>query len=61
MSEREESGSDGKRRLLRISRIPPRDRRLITARTLIAEATKLGFTTLFLISLTREQILQRSD
>lgn len=42
-------------------RTPPRDQHLITARTLIAEATKLIFTTLSLISLAREQILHCSD
>lgn len=42
-------------------RTPPCDQHLITARTLIAEATKLIFTTLPLISLAREQILHCSD
>lgn len=60
VSEREESGGDGKR-LLQISRIPPCDQCLITARMVIAEATKLVFTSLSLISLTREQILQCCD
>lgn len=42
-------------------RTPPRDQHLITARTFTAEATKLIFTTLSLISLAREQILHCSD
>lgn len=58
---REQSSSDGKRRLSRISRIPPRDYCLITAGVLIAEATKLIFTTFSLISLTREQVLHCGD
>lgn len=58
---REQSSSDGKRRLSWISRIPPRDSCLITAGALIAEATKLIFTTFSLISLTREQVLHCGD
>lgn len=61
VSERKESSSDGKRRLLQISGKPPRDQCLIAARTLIAGATKPPLTTLSLISLAREQILQHSD
>jgi len=56
-----ESSSDGKRRLLQISRMPPRDQGLITARMLIAGATKRVFTSPSLISPTREQILQCYD